>query len=76
MVDFTTTAALMVMENSKAGVSVDMSISYMRAAKIGDVVTMETECKKIGSTLAFMEATLKNSDGKLLAVGKHTKYVK
>ena len=74
MMNFTTTAALMVMEtNNKPGVSVEMSISYLRAAKAGETVTMETECKKIGSTLAFMEATLKDSNGKILATGKHTK---
>lgn len=75
MVDFTTTAALMVMPMNKSGVSVDMSISYLQAAKVGEIVTMETECKKVGSTLAFMEAVLKNEDGKIIATGKHTKYL-
>ena len=76
MVDYTTSAALEIMgADGKNAATVDMSISYMNAAKIGETVTMETEYNKCGSKLAFMEARLLNKDGKLLATGKHTMFV-
>ena len=58
-----------------AGVSVDMNISYLRTAKVNDVITVETECRKVGSTLAFLEATIMNAEGKEIATATHTKYV-
>ena len=58
-----------------AGVSVGMNINYLRSAKVDDVVTVVTSCKKVGRTLAFLEASLSNADGKLIATASHTKYV-
>jgi len=77
MLDYSTSAALMVMEGNTPGVSVDMSVSYMNAARPGDVVYVETECKKRGKNLAFLEAAFKkgDEDGKLIATGKHTKFI-
>merc|ERR1712080_340090 len=76
LVDETTTCALALAHRDNArGVSVEMNISYTRAARLNEIVTIETECKKVGSTLAFLEATFKTSDGKLIATGRHTKFV-
>ena len=74
ILDYSTTGALMAMEGNRSGVSIDMSLSYMSAAKLGDIVTIETECKKKGRNLAFMEAEFKKGD-KLLVTGKHTKFI-
>lgn len=76
LVDHTTSFSLvMAGKTSNPGVSVDMNMSYMRSAKIGEVVFIESEIMKIGSNLAFLEATLTNSDGKLVATARHTKFV-
>lgn len=73
VLDYSTSAALMAM-GSTPGVSIDLGVSYLSAAKPGDIVTVETDCKKLGRTLAFLEAEFKVND-KLIATGKHTKFV-
>lgn len=46
--------------------------SYMLPIKIGEVVTIEALCLKIGRNMAFTEATFRRkSDGALVAKGKH-----
>ena len=73
VLDYSTTVALLAM-GSKPGVSIDLGVSYLSAAKSGDIVTVETDCKKLGRTLAFLEAEFKVNE-KLIATGKHTKFV-
>ncbi|XP_057297149.1 acyl-coenzyme A thioesterase 13-like [Hydractinia symbiolongicarpus] len=75
IVDVTTTVMLITLGKNRPGVSIELNVSYMKPARIGEVVTLETECKKLGSSLAFTEAVIKNSKGDLLATAKHTKYV-
>ena len=73
ILDFSTTVTLMAM-GSNPGVSIDLSVSYLNSAKSGDLVTVETECKKLGKTIAFLEAEFKVNE-KLIATGKHTKFI-
>lgn len=76
LADHTTTAALVSChQDNLRGVSVDMNISFMRAAKLNELITVETECKKLGKTLAFLEAIFKDSNGKIVATARHTKFV-
>ncbi|XP_002163057.1 acyl-coenzyme A thioesterase 13 [Hydra vulgaris] len=75
LADYTTSIALAAINNKNAGVSVDLSVTYLNPAKVGEIVFIETECKKLGKRLAFLEFQLKNSDGKLLATAKHTKFI-
>jgi acyl-coenzyme A thioesterase 13 len=62
------------------GVSTDLSISYLRSAKLGDMVRyfnlmrMESECTKVGRTLAFTRVELFVGE-KLIATGNHTKFM-
>lgn len=49
--------------------------SFVRAAKPGDTLTIDAFCRKIGNTIAFTEASVSNQDGKLIATGKHTKFI-
>ena len=48
---------------------------YLKGAKIGEEVTVSAKASKIGKTLAFLTVDLHDSQGRLLAQGKHTKYV-
>jgi len=78
LVDHATTVSLIVMDKNierKPGVSVDLSVSYLNAAKEGDEVTLETGCTKLGRKLAFMDAVLKKKDGTIIATAKHTKFL-
>ena len=48
---------------------------YMRAAPLGEEVTINAEALKIGRTLTFLTVDLLDSKGRLLAQGKHTKFI-
>ncbi|CAI2180372.1 16342_t:CDS:2 [Funneliformis geosporum] len=58
------------------GVSTDLNVTFVNAAKEGDVMSMDAECVKLGKTLAFtiIDITSKRNK-KLIAQGRHTKYV-
>ncbi|KAI4466166.1 thioesterase superfamily member-related [Holotrichia oblita] len=61
---------------NKVHVSVAMNISYIKGAKIGDEVVVDSQMLKVGKTLAFMLVTLKNKQtGELLVKGSHTKFI-
>lgn len=47
----------------------------MKAARAGDVLTIKSECQKAGKSLAFATVEIFNEEGKLIATGKHTKFV-
>ena len=58
------------------GVSVNMDLSYLKAAKLGEEILIEANVLKRGRTLAFLEVELRNrSTNELLVKGSHTKYI-
>ncbi|CAJ0932177.1 unnamed protein product, partial [Mesorhabditis belari] len=73
LIDIVTTTALIAAERPP-GVSVDLHISYLSAAKIGETVVMDAEVIRAGQSTAFTKASLfiKGTD-KLIATGLHTK---
>ncbi|CAL8363975.1 unnamed protein product [Arctogadus glacialis] len=76
LVDIISTTAIMYSERGSPGVSVDMNITYMNAAKIGDDVLITAQVLKQGKTLAFASVDLINkSTGKVIAQGRHTKHL-
>ena len=54
--------------------SVEMSMSFLRPAKLGEEIGIHSYCLKTGKTLATALVDITNSEGKLIAHGKHTKY--
>lgn len=48
---------------------------YLRAAPIGEEITIEAKTIKTGKSLSFLTVDLTDSKGRLLAQGKHTKFV-
>ena len=59
-----------------AGVSVEMQMRYLRAARVGETILIETETQKSGKNLLFCNVLIKNKEsGKLLVHGTHTKYI-
>jgi len=75
LVDSITTAALMT-NDSSPGVSVNMNLTYMKAAKIGEEILIEAKTVRKGRTLAFLECQIKNKEtGALLVTGSHTKFI-
>lgn len=77
MVDIVSTLALMTNEkNPSPGVSVDLHVSYLKAAKLGEEILVEASTVKAGRNLAFLHVDIKNkATGDLIATGSHTKFV-
>ncbi|XP_036422236.1 acyl-coenzyme A thioesterase 13 [Colossoma macropomum] len=76
LVDVISTTAIMYSERGAPGVSVDMNITYMNAAKVGEDVLITAQVLKEGRTLAFATVDLTNkATGKIIAQGRHTKHL-
>ncbi|XP_057556144.1 acyl-coenzyme A thioesterase 13 [Hippopotamus amphibius kiboko] len=76
LVDVISTCALLCTEGGVPGVSVDMNITYMSPANIGDDIVITAHVLKQGKTLAFASVDLMNkATGKLVAQGRHTKHL-
>ncbi|KAL7829469.1 hypothetical protein AOLI_G00303540 [Acnodon oligacanthus] len=76
LVDAISTTAIMYSERATPGVSVDMNITYMNAARIGEDVLITAQVLKEGRTLAFATVDLINkTTGKIIAQGRHTKHL-
>ncbi|XP_042724755.1 acyl-coenzyme A thioesterase 13 [Lagopus leucura] len=76
LVDVISTVALMYTERGVPGVSVDINITYTSAAKIGEEVLITAQILKQGRNLAFASVDLTSkATGKLIAQGRHTKYM-
>jgi len=75
LVDNLTTGTVLTKPPHLPGVSIDMSISYLRAAPVGEEITINAEVVKMGHTLAFTSAELLNKEGKLIAKASHTKFI-
>ncbi|XP_077625684.1 acyl-coenzyme A thioesterase 13 [Crocuta crocuta] len=76
LVDNISTLALISVEGGAPGVSVDMNITYMSPAKIGEEIVITAYVLKQGKTLAFASVDVtKKATGKLVAQGRHTKHV-
>ncbi|KAK4123977.1 Thioesterase/thiol ester dehydrase-isomerase [Parathielavia appendiculata] len=64
------------------GVSVDINISYLSGARLGDEVEVEGRVEKVGGSLAFTEVRVFKIDeatgsrGAVVATGRHTKFVR
>uniref|UniRef100_F7E0J0 Acyl-coenzyme A thioesterase 13 n=1 Tax=Equus caballus TaxID=9796 RepID=F7E0J0_HORSE len=76
LVDSISTVALLLSERGAPGVSVDMNITYMSPAKMGEDILITAHILKQGKTLAFTSVDLTNKvTGKLIAQGRHTKHL-
>lgn len=75
MVDIYTTLAIFgIDQRNQATVSVDLTLSYLAAGKVGDQLRVVCECEKVGKTLAFTTAKIFAGD-RILVTGQHTKYI-
>lgn len=73
-----TTCALMTydMNNVRAGVSIDLHVSFLKGARENDEIIVEAKTVRCEKTLAFIECEIKNKkDNSLLVKGSHTKFV-
>jgi acyl-coenzyme A thioesterase 13 len=85
LVDVVGTLAILTKDHTKAGVSVELSTSFVSAAKKGTTVRCTGRLLKLGGKLAFTTVDIFALDkdgttgalvlGKLVATGRHTKAV-
>lgn len=72
----TTLAARAAALTPDKGVTLELNISYLEAAKLGDTVHVDAEVVKIGRSTALLSATIRSeASGRLVAVGRHTKFL-
>ncbi|EDW68969.2 acyl-coenzyme A thioesterase 13 [Drosophila virilis] len=75
ILDNITTYALM-SKGSHPGVTSSLSVSYLAAAKPGDVIEVDAKTLHAGRKMAYIECVLRNkADGKIIAKGGQTKFV-
>ncbi|XP_011214495.2 acyl-coenzyme A thioesterase 13 [Bactrocera dorsalis] len=75
IVDMVTTYALM-SKPCNPGVSVDLHVTYLKAAKEGDTILVSANTIRAGKKLAFIECVLmQKNDGAIVAKGGQTKFV-
>ncbi|QDS78119.1 hypothetical protein FKW77_004310 [Venturia effusa] len=64
----------------KTGASVDLNVSYLGSAGMGDEIEIEGKADKVGGSLAFTSVTLyKVKEGArdaVIVIGRHTKFVR
>ena len=73
IVDVVGTMALLTLDHTKPGVSIDLNVSFVGAAKVGTTVLVEGRVLKMGRSLGFTQVDLRLQDGTLVATGRHTK---
>ncbi|CAH0052562.1 unnamed protein product [Clonostachys solani] len=81
IVDFSTGLSIASWDlRSQTGASVDMHISYLATAGVGDVVEIVATAERVGGNMAFTTCRIskigENGEAKLVTLGQHTKYVK
>ncbi|KAF9348202.1 hypothetical protein BGX34_002622 [Mortierella sp. NVP85] len=75
IVDIGGSLAIAAEDMHATGVSTDLNVSFISSAKMGDKLTIDSRCDKVGGTLAYTSVEIKVGD-KLVALGRHTKFVR
>ena len=74
LVDIVGTMALLAKDHTRGGVSVDLNVTYLKAAKAGETVKVRGSVLRLGKSLGFTQVDIFASDGfTRLATGRHTK---
>lgn len=81
LVDFATGLAIASWDLREAtGASVDMHLSYLSTAGVGDTVEVEARAERVGGNLAFVTVrickVLEEGEKRLVTLGQHTKFVR
>ncbi|KAI3798036.1 hypothetical protein L1987_33302 [Smallanthus sonchifolius] len=61
---------------SNTGVSMEINVSYLDAAYVGDEIEIEAKALRVGKAIAVATVEFRNKKtGKIIAQGRHTKYL-
>jgi acyl-coenzyme A thioesterase 13 len=79
LVDVVSTCALLCsssVESRASGVTLELNVSYLSAARLGDTVHVFAEVLKVGRSTAQLAVTITSQlTGQKIAVGRHTKFL-
>ncbi|KAL1071119.1 hypothetical protein V6Z11_D11G068200 [Gossypium hirsutum] len=76
LVDLVGSAVIYSYGGSTSGVSVEISITYLDAAYVGEEIEIEAKALRVGKTVAVVTVEFrKKKTGKIIAQGRHTKYL-
>ena len=73
LVDVVGTMAILTKDPLRPGVSAELNVSFVSAAKIDENIIIEGKLLKLGKKMAFTQVDLLKEDGSLVATGRHTK---
>jgi len=73
LIDTLTTSSLFTTAHGSTGVSIDLSVSYLLPAQVGETVILDARVVKMGKNLAFTRADVfRKRDMALIAFGKQS----
>ncbi|GMI67153.1 hypothetical protein like AT1G04290 [Hibiscus trionum] len=76
LVDLVGSAVVYTYGASSSGVSVEISITYLDSAYVGEEIEIEAKALRVGKTVAVITVEFrKKKTGKIIAQGRHTKYL-
>ncbi|XP_010272560.1 PREDICTED: acyl-coenzyme A thioesterase 13-like [Nelumbo nucifera] len=76
IVDLVSSAVIFTVGRVNTGVSIEINISYLDAAFVNEPIEIEAKALRIGKAVAVISVELrKKSTGKIIAQGRHTKYL-
>ncbi|KAL8473879.1 hypothetical protein ACS0TY_029965 [Phlomoides rotata] len=76
LVDIVGSAVIYTMGAPSVGVSVEINVSYLSGATVGEEIEIECKALRVGKALAVVSVDLTSKKtGKLIAQGRHTKYL-
>ncbi|XP_051149062.1 uncharacterized protein LOC127263844 isoform X2 [Andrographis paniculata] len=76
LVDILGSAVIYTMGSLATGVSVEISVSYLDAAHLGEEIEIESKALRVGRAIAVASVELRSiKTGKIIAQGRHTKYL-
>ncbi|KAL7231085.1 hypothetical protein ACSBR2_009371 [Camellia fascicularis] len=76
LVDVVGSAVIYTVGAPFTGVSVEINVSYLDAAYVGEEIEIESKVLRVGKAIAVVSVELrKKKTGKIIAQGRHTKYL-
>lgn len=76
IIDIVSSYALTTYNNKPHAVSVDLHVTFLKAARLGEVLTVNAETIRADKTMAFLAVEITKNDGKdVVARGQHIKFI-
>ncbi|XP_047310519.1 acyl-coenzyme A thioesterase 13-like [Impatiens glandulifera] len=76
LVDVVGSAVICTVGTFHTGVSVEISVSYLDSAYVGEEIEIEAKTLRVGKAIAVVTVEFrKKQSGKIIAQGRHTKYL-